>query len=366
LKIAKYTREIALGIILGCTIIIQYLHIHSGVMYPSVHAICPLGGLENLWAWVGGQANLQKLFSGTLTLFFFTLAFALVFGRAFCGNICPFGALQEFVGKIWKRKLEVPEKADRVLRLFKYPILIFITAMAWITATIWIAPYDPWAAFAHIWTGSELFAEMRIGAAVLVVVLAASIFVDRFFCKYLCPAGALYGIISKISFYKIKRENCQSCGQCTKICPMDIEINKANIARSSECIACGQCITVCPPENNAIKMTVFYKNVKPVAFTLLVLALFFGSLLIFNAAGIYQVTVPTISEVQESGNYLKIVDLRGSMSIEVGSFYAGMDLSDFYELMEIPETVPKETWLKDVVYYVPGYDFHVMKANKTK
>jgi polyferredoxin len=366
LKITEYTREIALAIILVVTIIIHYLHIHGGVMYPSVHAICPLGGLENLWAWVGGQANLQKLFSGTMTLFFFTLVFALVFGRAFCGNICPFGALQELMGKIWIRKFKVPEKADKVWRLFKYPILVFITAMAWITATIWIAPYDPWAAFAHIWTGSELFAEMGIGAAVLVIVLVASIFVDRFFCKYLCPAGALYGIISKISFYKIKRENCQSCGQCTNVCPMNIGISKDSTVRSSECIACGQCIAACPPENDAIKMDVFGKTVKPRVFTLLVLALFFGSLVAFNATGMYQVTIPTFSEVQEGENHLKIVDLRGSMSIEVGALYAGMDLSDFYELMEIPETVPKETWLKNVVSYVPGYDFHVMKASKTK
>ena len=86
MKASRYVRWIILAVILIGTAIIHFLHINGGAVYPSVHAVCPLGGLENLWAWVGGQANLQKLFSGTMTLFFFTLVFALLFGRAFCGN----------------------------------------------------------------------------------------------------------------------------------------------------------------------------------------------------------------------------------------------------------------------------------------
>ena len=366
MKAAKYTRWVFLGAILGVTMIINYLHIHSGAMYPSVHAVCPVGGLENLWAWMGGQANLQKLFSGTMTLFFFTLVFALIFGRAFCGYICPFGALQEFVGKISKRKFKVPEKADKILRYIKYVILVLVTAMAWITASIWISPYDPWAAFAHIWTGHGLFAEMRVGAVILAIVFIASVLIDRFFCKYLCPAGAMYGIISKISPCRIKREGCISCGQCAKICPVNIEVDKVEAVKSAECIMCGQCVTVCPSKKQEINITIFGRVVKPLVFMLCILMVFFGSLFIFNAAGMYQVTVPNIAKVEESGNYIKIVDLRGSMSIEVGASYVGMELSDFYELMEIPTEVPKDTRLKDVVYYVPGYDFHVMKATKTK
>jgi len=158
-----------LAVILGGTMVIHYLHITGGAMYPSVHAVCPLGGLENLWSWIGGRANLQKLFSGTMTLFFFTLIFAVVFGRAFCGYICPFGALQEFIGKIKKKKINPSRKADRILRLTKYVVLAVITVMAWITATIWISPYDPWSAFAHIWKGGGLLKEMPIGFAVLVI-----------------------------------------------------------------------------------------------------------------------------------------------------------------------------------------------------
>ena len=91
---------------------------------------------------------------------------------------------------------------------------------------------------------------------------------------------------------------------------------------------------------------------------------FFGSIFVLNAVGLFRITVPTVASVQESENYLKIVDLRGSMPIEVGAFYTGMELSEFYAVMEIPETVPPQTLLKDVVRFVPGYDFHVVKARK--
>jgi len=366
MKIAQYLRWIILGAILGATMVGNYLHINYGAVYPSVHAVCPLGGLENLWAWAGGRANLQKLFSGTMTLFFFTLIFAFIFGRSFCGQICPFGALQELAGKIGKRKPGVPEKADKIMRRFKYVVLIFITIAAWFTSSLWISPYDPWAAFAHIWSGSMLISEMRAGAVILALVLAASIFVDRFFCKYLCPAGAMYGIISRLSPCKIKREDCSSCGLCAKACPMRVEVDRVRTVKSSECIACGQCVVACQSKKREIQMTVFNRKIKPVAFTLSVTIFFFGALFALDAAGMYQVSIPAVADVRDSGAYINIADLRGSMDIETGASYVGMQLSDFYALMEIPKDVPKETRLKDVVSYVPGYDFHAMKATKTK
>lgn len=363
-KLANLTRLAILGIILGVTMLINYLHLHGGEIYPSVHAVCPVGGLENLWAWIAGRGNLQKLFSGTMTLFFFTLVFALVFGRAFCGNICPFGALQEFIGKFNKNKFVVPKSLDKYLRFGKYIILALVTVMAWSTMTIWISPYDPYTAFAHIWSGSELFAENGIGFAILIIVVVASVFVDRFFCKYLCPAGAMYGVISKLSPTKIKRDNCSQCGACTKVCPMNIEVAKTSTVTSPECIACGQCIDICPSKKAEIKMTFFGKNINTLVFVFATVVIFFGSIFIFDVLGLYQVTVPSIDNVQQSGNYIKISDLRGSMTIEDGAMYTGMELSDFYKIMEIPDSVPNDTRLKEVVNYVPNYDFHVIKASK--
>ena len=77
-----------------------------------------------------------------------------------------------------------------------------------------------------------------------------------------------------------------------------------------------------------------------------------------------RVTVPTMESVSQSENYLKIADLRGSMTIEIGAIYTGMELSAFYKLMEIPQEAPQNTLLKNVGYYVSGYDFHAVKASK--
>lgn len=364
MKKSKILRYGILGSVLGGTMLISYLHINGGNIYPSIHAVCPLGGLENLWAWFAGQGNIQKLFSGTMTLFFITLIFALVFGRAFCGNICPFGFLQELLGKITKRKITVPKKLDKILRLGKYLLLAVISVMAWITATLWISPYDPWTAFAHIWSGAELFAENGVGFIILIIVVGASVFIDRFFCKYLCPAGGLYGIIAKISPTKIKREKCINCEKCSKVCPMNIEIEKESAVKSAECIQCGKCADVCPEKGSKVGFFIFGNRISNLLFVLLTVAVFFGSILVFDAVGLMQVTVPTVESVQESGDYLKIADLRGSMTIEEGAFYTGMELTAFYELMEIPLSVPADTQLKYVADYVEGYDFHAIKASK--
>ena len=358
-------RGIILAIILGGTVLFEILHLYGGSAYASAHAVCPLGGLENLWAWFAGQSNLQKLFSGTMTLFFFTIIFALIFGRSFCGYICPFGTLFEFFGKLFPKKFTIPKKIDKPLRYMKYVVLVFLTFMAWQTATLWISPYDPYAAFAHMWKGAEVLNEYLIGFIILIAVLILSLFYDRFFCKYLCPAGALYGIISKISPFKVKRNPCIDCGQCTKKCPMNIEVAKCDTVKSAECVDCGKCIEACPDSKKYISYHFFGKKISPLAVIIITVGIFFGGIFIFDKIGLYQVSVPSIEQVEQEGKYIKIGDLRGSMTIEEGAKYTGKALDKFYEIMEISKTVSKDTQLKSVSSYVDGYDFHAMKAKKS-
>ena len=220
--------------------VISYLHLFSGNQYPSIHAICPFGGLENLWVWLSGHSNIQKIFTGTMSLFFLTIIFAFFFRRSFCGNICPFGAIQEFVNKIIPFKLKVPKKIDQILLKFKYLVLLLSAIMAWVTISLWISPYDPWVALSHIFKTDELFGEYLIGFIILVCVLLFSFIINRPFCKYLCPAGALYSIIGKFSLLKIERDSqkCINCEICTKKCPMDIEVHKIDSIKSGECITC--------------------------------------------------------------------------------------------------------------------------------
>jgi len=83
-----------------------------------------------------------------------------------------------------------------------------------------VRPYDPWVAFMHL-SSSELWTGFWVGAVILIGSLAASVFYDRFFCKYLCPLGALYGIVSKPGLYRVRRDEnqCIDCGLCVNACP---------------------------------------------------------------------------------------------------------------------------------------------------
>ena len=365
-RIFRISRSSILITVLAFSMEIHFLHLYIGVRYPSVHSICPFGGLENLWAFAGGRVNIPKVFSGTMALFFLTVLFSVIFKRAFCGNICPLGALQDIFGRLYYKKFKVPAKIDKYLLYLKYAVLVLSTFMAWFTMTLWISPYDPWAAFAHIASGTEMFHEYSVGTFILFAVIALSVFSKRPFCKYLCPAGALYGITGKISPSFIERfpDKCINCGLCSKKCPVDISVHTSEKIKTAECISCSVCVDVCPQPLVMIAPKIGSFIIRPLSFLLLSVSVFFGSILALDAAGLYQVAIPTVQEVINNSSYIRVSDLRGSMSIEAGAFYTGMELSAFYELMEIPQSIPKDTAMKNINQFKPDYDFHVMKAKK--
>jgi polyferredoxin len=91
--------------------------------------------------------------------------------------------------------------------------------------------------------------KLTLGAmAILIVVIVGCVLVSRFFCKVMCPLGAMYGMLNKVSLYRmdVDRAKCISCGSCSKVCPMDVEPHK--VPNSAECKRCGHCITACPKE----------------------------------------------------------------------------------------------------------------------
>ena len=80
-----------------------YLHQVGGERIPSIHALCPFGGLESLYSLLTTGTFISKIFSGTLILFFITLVLAIVLRKSFCGLLCPFGAIQEFFGWLGRK-----------------------------------------------------------------------------------------------------------------------------------------------------------------------------------------------------------------------------------------------------------------------
>ncbi|MBK5210828.1 MAG: 4Fe-4S binding protein [Coriobacteriia bacterium] len=396
----KWYSIVRYGVLAGILVWVTWLfvmHTQGGNALPSVHAICPVGGLESFWSFLTAHSTIQKIFTGTIILFWFTLIFALFLNRSFCGSICPFGALQEFFGKLnRKNKLVIPQKVDVFLRYGKYVVLIFITYMAWKTASLFIAPYDPWTAYSHL--ASPERSQYLVGYIVLFVSLVGSILYDRFFCKYLCPAGAMYGLLGFLSPTKVRvSSTCVECGKCNKACPMNIDVygvNKKesggglcdtpssegdrenigastdrvverNVVTSPECIMCGKCVTVCPTKKSSVSVSFFKKSISPLLLVTAGVVIFFGVLFVMDATGVYKVSIPSVEQVQKSNEYITIDTLRGSMTIEEGASYTGFELNEFYSKMGISQDVPSDTQLKLISEYVPGYEFDAVKAALT-
>ncbi|MEN8905820.1 MAG: 4Fe-4S binding protein [Clostridiales bacterium] len=354
MKWPKNFRLIILALILISVTIASYMHQKlGGGKAPSIHALCPYGTLESLLSIVKDGNLLRKIYSGTVLMFIVTIVITILFRRSFCGNICPFGALQEFVGKIgrkiFKKKFIISSKPDYYLRYIKYIVLVVTLFMAWKLKELWMSPFDPWAAYAHIFAGfEELKEEFLIGSILLIITIVGSLLVDRFFCKYLCPLGAFYAILGKLSPFRVSRnsEICTNCTLCSKECPMNIEVHKMDDVKTAECINCQRCVTVCNKDGSIFERF-GTKKIKPLFSLLIVVAIFFGSVFIAQAMGIYKDT----PEIKADLENLSYGEVRGYMTIEESANATNTDLNKFYEVYKIPSDTPKDSVMNTLENY---------------
>lgn len=218
-------------------------------------------------AFYGLGVVIQGLVNGTLTqvwiyLFpsLFLIAASTLIGRYFCGYMCAFGTLQDgmsFLGQnLFKLKTRIPEKLDAVLKYLKYVVLLALFISFFWTANL-LNTYSPWSAFASIFTLTPdfqaAFTTLLPGTLILGALLLLALFFERFFCRYLCPLGAIFSIVSRLRFGKITKERsgCGTCHICTNSCPMGIPLYRYDKVTSGECINCFNCVSSCPRHNPA-------------------------------------------------------------------------------------------------------------------
>lgn len=377
---ARIVRWVVLASFLVFVLAATALHA-LGYAAPSIHALCPYGGLESMLSIIAVGTFLKKILIGTFVLFGTTVLLAVVMRRTFCGQLCAFGALQEFFGKIgkklFKKRPVVPQKLDRVLRYLKFVVLAVTIAMAWITGELWITPYDPFNALGHLADFNALITSYLVGFIVLIVTLLGSVVYDRFFCKYLCPVGALYGTIGKVSPYAVRvdPEKCIRCGLCNKACPMNVEVMDAKGGRVTdmECINCNECVNACPKKGALYTGFAKKKALHPLLAILLALALFFVPIGVAAATGNMQLLankyvkergeetyesagtsgeaaeVETHEDGEESWtpiNGYEPGDIRGSMSLQQVADLLGLSLGDVYARLGLPEDYPSGSTIK--------------------
>lgn len=363
-KFIKILRYIILAILLIHITVEAYFHqLLGGGEAPSIHALCPYGGLESIYSLIFADTFIKKIFSGTLILLIITVVIALIFRRSFCGLICPFGALQEFFGilgkSIFKKRFMIPDALDKPLRYLKYVVLVVTLFFAWTTSGLWVDKYDPWAAYGHMSAGIEsLSTEYLIGFILLILTLIGSLLYDRFFCKYLCPMGAFYGIVAKLSPSKITRneDTCVNCKLCDKSCPVNIKVSEVKEIKSAECINCQSCILSCP-KNNTLEFKVKDKAVKPIYIFVIVFLIFFGGIGVARITGNFEITAKPITGESK----INLDEIKGYMTLEDLSKGLGMDLREVYKKLDLPASISKETKLKDIKNIVPDFEVEGVK-----
>ena len=268
----------------------------------GVEAFLPISALVSLkhWLYTGTINNIHP--SG-LIIFLIICATALFIKKGFCSWICPIGLLSEYLAKLhlvlFKKKLNLPLFIDFSLRSLKYLIAGFFIYQIFYKMPInsieqFIqSPYNRFADIKMLKFFTDISTTVRF---VLVGLLLLSIFIQNFWCRYLCPYGALLGLIGLFSMGKIHRHpsSCTECGKCEKSCPGMIPIRQKKFVHSTECSACLACIESCP-EKDTIQFSLFNgkRSFTSGFIALTLLFLFFGGITLANLTGNWQNEITT-------------------------------------------------------------------------
>lgn len=184
----------------------------------------------------------------------------ILWGRFFCGYLCSFGAMGDLLwgvsGKLFGKPLRVPHKADRLLKGVKYLLLLGIVVLFWTLGAAVDSMWNPWTVFgvySSVDGWSSLSGLATFGGVLLLLIMAGSLLVERFFCRYCCPLGAVFELVSRFRLFQIRkpRKNCGACSRCTRKCSMGIDLTRCDAVNSGACIDCFACIDVCPRGNAA-------------------------------------------------------------------------------------------------------------------
>ena len=229
----------------------------------------PIAGLINLRYFLATH-HIPDIHPAALVLFAVFAAASALLKKAFCSWLCPVGTLSEYLWKfgrkLFRRNLMVPFWFDLVLRSLKYLLLAFFIYI------VFTMPVDSLIGF--MMSPFGLVADVKmlnffrnigtIGLAVLMTLAALSVVIQNFWCRYLCPYGALMGILSALSPVKIRRDEtaCIDCGKCNKACPSHLPVDQLVQIRSVECTACMECVAVCPADN-ALQFSLMPRSAPP-------------------------------------------------------------------------------------------------------
>jgi polyferredoxin len=251
---------------------------------------------------------------------FLLIAFLLmsaVAKKSFCSWLCPVGTLSEQLGKlgrkIFRRRLMLPRWLDIPLRGLRYLLLGFFTYFIGMMSARMLEQFmqTPYGLIADVKMLNFFRGMSQTAAIVVLALIILSVVIENVWCRYLCPYGALMGLVSLLSPLKIRRNvsACIDCGKCSRACPSGLIVNKLVQIRSAECTACMECISSCPSEG-ALKFSLppgkapeaalprYRRAMTPLAMTALLAGIFFGVVLFARATNHWRTNVPSATYQQ--------------------------------------------------------------------
>jgi polyferredoxin len=219
----------------------------------GVEGFLPIGALL-AWKRFLISGVWDPIHPAAMVILLFTAVISFLFHKAFCSWFCPIGTLSEWFWKLGYRlvgkNLRLPAVLDWPLRSFKYLLLGFFVIVAFNMSPSAIASFlnSPYYKLADV---EMLHFFTRIGPVALTILgilIVLSVFIRNFWCRYLCPYGALMGLFALTSPTAIKRsaESCNHCRKCSQVCPSHLAVHKKFRLTSPACSGCMDCMNVCP------------------------------------------------------------------------------------------------------------------------
>jgi polyferredoxin len=359
-------------------------------------AYCPFGGVQALSAFLVKNVLACSMTTVQIALGIALLTGAALGGKLFCSYICPVGTFTEWLGRLggkWNLIYAIPATPDKMLRSLKYILLVLVFYFTITSGELFCKKFDPYYA---TFTGFGSDVKLLYAAIAMVITVVGSVFIRQFWCRYLCPLGALTNIsanliplaavvmlflILKFSLLrelpwvwfllaiavtgftteilhlqngvfpllKITRKDsiCTHCRICDKVCPMAIRISGMEKVTHVDCHLCGDCLAECP-EAGALSINRRKLSWLPVAIIvgLVVTALYLSSV----------IEIPTINErwgSQEAFKTAKEFKMTGLTGIKC----FGSSSSFATQMKSVPGILGVETYVKQhrvKVFYDPS------------